>query len=109
MYWVTFIISGFTVASIPWIAKHFSNQIAGLVLLIPVMFTLSIIVQYLANGEKATTEMVKASLIGYPSILIFLGLCIFLFQRHYHLAVVLGISLGAWLISALIVNYLLTK
>ncbi len=109
MFWITFFVSGFTVASIPWVAKHFSNQIAGLLLLLPVMFTLSIIVQYLAHGEKATVEMMKASLFGYPTILIFLGLGIILFQRHLSLPAVLVISLAGWLGTAVVVNWLLAK
>ena len=35
MFWITFVVSGLTVASIPWIAKHFSNEVAGLILLLP--------------------------------------------------------------------------
>ncbi len=73
------------------------------------MFTFSIIVEYLSNGEKATVGMVKASLIGYPSILIFLGLVIMLLQKHWNLAAVLAVSLAAWLAVAAAVNALLSK
>lgn len=109
MFWITFLVSGFIVASVPWVANHFSNRIAGLLLLLPVMFTLSIIVQYLSNGEKATIEMMKASLIGFPTIIIFLGMGIYLFQKHASLQIVIFVSLAVWSVTATLVNSFLLK
>jgi uncharacterized membrane protein (GlpM family) len=109
MFWITFLVSGLTVAMVPIVAKHLGNQIAGFLLLLPVMFTASIIVMYLTNGQNATIQMIKASIVGYPTILVFLVLCIVLLQRHMSLPVVLGISLSGWLVTAFIVNMFLAK
>ena len=67
MSWLRFIISGFLIASIPWVASHTSNRIAGYLL---------------AHGNAATVEMIEGSLIALPSLLIFglvptIILCIF--------------------------------
>lgn len=54
-----------------WIVSHFSNRIAGYIVLVPIMPAISIIVRYLSHSQKATTEMINDVLLALPSLLIF--------------------------------------
>lgn len=109
MFWVTFIVSGLIVASIPWVASHFSDQIAGFLVLLPVMMTLSIVVQYLSHGTKATTAMIQAMLWGLPTLLVFGLVAMLLLKHHVALAYIVVASLVAWLASVLAVNGIIGK
>src|SRR4051794_29740739 len=102
MFWITFLVSGLTVSSIPWVASHFSNRIAGYIVLMPVMMSISIIVQYLSHGPKATTEMVSGTLLALPTLLIFGLIAIFLIKQNFSLPFVVSIGIAGWLISVLI-------
>ena len=109
MFWVTFFISGLIVASIPWVASHFSNRIAGYLVLVPVMMTLSFLIQYLAHGQKATIQMIEATLWGLPTLLIF-GLSLIVALKN-STGIYLGllISLPIWLLSVYVVNLLANR
>jgi len=104
MFWITFFVSGLTVASIPWIASHFSNRIAGYIVLVPVMMTISVVVQYLSHGPKATTEMVGGTLLALPTLLVFGLLAIFLIKQNLALPFVVLISIIGWFLSVLAIN-----
>lgn len=109
MFWITFFVSGLTVASIPWIASHFSNRISGYIVLIPVMMTLSLIVQYLSHGPEATTEMINSTLIALPTLLVFGLIAIFMIKQNFSLPLIVIFSIAGWLITVLIINNLVTK
>lgn len=109
MFWITFFVSGLTVASIPWIASHFSNRIAGYIVLIPVMMTLSLIVQYLSHGPKATTEMINGTLIALPTLLVFGLLAIFMIKQNFPLPLIVIFSIAGWLVAVLAINHLIAK
>ncbi len=109
MFWITFLISGLIVASIPWVASHFNNQIAGFLVLVPVMMTLSIIVQHLSHGTKATAEMIQAMLWGLPTLLVFGLVAMVLLKNNVALAFAIIASLVAWLASVLAVNAIIGK
>ena len=42
MFWLRFLIGGFIVAAVPWVATHVNNRVAGYLITIPVIFTLGI-------------------------------------------------------------------
>lgn len=109
MFWITFFVSGLTVASIPWIASHFSNRIAGYIVLIPVMMTISVVVQYLSHGPKATTEMIYGTLLALPTLLIFGLLAIFLIKQNLSLPLVILFSITGWLVAVLAINTMVSK
>ena len=109
MFWITFFVSGLTVASIPWIASHFSNRIAGYIVLVPVMMTLSLVVQYLSHGPRATTEMLNSTLLALPTLLVFCLLATFLIKQNFSLPLIVIFSIAGWLISVLAINSLVTK
>lgn len=109
MFWITFLVSGLTVASIPWISSHFNTRVAGYLILVPVMMTLSIIVQYLAHGQKDTIAMLRSTLYGLPTLLIFGLTAIVLLKSDQRIFVVIAGSLISWFISVFILNQLLIK
>jgi uncharacterized membrane protein (GlpM family) len=104
MFWITFFVSGLTIASIPWIASHFSNRIAGYILLVPVMMVIGLIVQYTSHGPKATQEMITGVLYGLPTLLVFGVAAIIAIKHHAALPVVIAISIVAWLLSLLLIH-----
>lgn len=106
---ITFVVSGFIVASIPWVASHFSNRIAGYIVLVPVMMSLSLIMQYLSHGQKATIEMVIGTLSALPTLLIFGLLAIMLMRQNVSLPLVVVVSIVGWLLSLLAVNAITGK
>jgi uncharacterized membrane protein (GlpM family) len=109
MFWITFFVSGLTVASIPWIANHFSNRIAGYVVLVPVMMTLSLIVQYLSHGPKAATEMISGTLLALPTLLVFGLLTIILIKQNFSLPLVVFFSIAGWVLTVLAINSMVSK
>jgi hypothetical protein len=109
MFWITFFVSGLTVASIPWIAGHFNNNVAGYLVLVPVMMTLSIVVQYLAHGQKDTVEMIRATIFGLPTLLVFGLSAIALLKSGLNIFFVITASLVLWFASVIVLNQILTK
>jgi uncharacterized membrane protein (GlpM family) len=109
MFWVTFLVSGLIVASIPWVASHFSNRIAGYVVLLPVMMLLSFTVQYLSNGQKATVEMIYSTIWALPTLLVFGLVALLLLKQNVTLPIAMSASLGAWLVSVMILNAVISK
>jgi uncharacterized membrane protein (GlpM family) len=109
MFWITFLVSGLIVASIPWVASYFNNYIAGFLVLLPVMLTLSLGVQYISHGEKATIEMMKAALWGLPTLLAFTLVAIIMLKNHVNLPLTILASLSGWLVTAYVINGLISK
>ena len=109
MFWITFLVSGLIVASVPWLASHFSNRIAGYVVLIPVVMIISFTVQYRAHGAKATIEMIQGTLYGLPALLVFGLVAIILIKNNLALPLVMILSVSGWLLSLLAINSILGK
>ena len=109
MYWVIFVISGFIVASVPWVAGHFGSRVAGYLVLIPVMMLLSFSVQYISHGPKATTDMIQGTLWGLPSLLIFGLVALFALRNHSSLPLAMVLSLVGWFVSLLVINNVLAR
>jgi uncharacterized membrane protein (GlpM family) len=109
MFWITFFVSGLIVASVPWLASHFSNRIAGYVVLIPIMMLVSFTVQYRAHGTKATIEMIQGTLYGLPTLLVFGLVAIILIKNNLALPLAMTLSLSGWLLSLLAINFILGK
>lgn len=109
MFWITFFVSGLTVASIPWIASHFSHRVAGYIVLVPVMMALSLIVQHMAHGPKATADMISGTLFALPSLLVFGLVAIFLLKNDVSLLLIVPISTAGWLVAILAINSIFGK
>jgi ABC-type tungstate transport system substrate-binding protein len=109
MFWITFFVSGLTIASIPWVASHFNNQIAGYLVVVPIMMTISIIVQYNAHGPKNTIEMIAATLLALPTLAVFGLTTIILIKHDASLPVVILSSLLLWFVLVFLLNQILAK
>jgi uncharacterized membrane protein (GlpM family) len=109
MFWITFVISGFIVASVPWIAGHFSNRIAGYVVLVPIMMLISFSVQYMAHGQKATIEMIQGTLYALPTLLVFGLVASVLLKNNFALPLAMALGTTAWFLSLLAINHLVGK
>lgn len=106
MFWLTFFISGLIVASIPWVASHFSNQVAGYLVLVPVMMSLSIITQFKSHGAEATTQMIAATLWALPTLAVFGISMMLLLKNGAPLMLALPAGLVVWLCAIIVVNWI---
>ena len=108
MYWITFFVSGLIVSSIPWVAGHFNNRIAGYILLVPVIFTLGLINQYISHGRLASADMIKSTIIALPALLIFALAAYILLKNNINLVLTLALSLLAWFVTIFLINLIST-
>jgi hypothetical protein len=109
MFWITFVVSGLTIASIPWVASHFSDRVAGYIVPVPIMMALSIIVQYTSHGPKATIDMVSGTLQGLPTLLVFGLVAIALMRHNVALPLVVAVSVAGWLSSLVAIHVIVGK
>lgn len=109
MFWITFFVSGLLVASIPWVASHFGNHVAGYVVLLPIILTLSLIVQYVSHGENASIEMLRTAFWALPTLLVFIAVAIIALKNHLSLPLAIVLSLAAWFVVVLLIQSRLGK
>ena len=106
MFWIRFIIGGFLIALVAWVAGYVNNRVAGYLVAVPIMFTLSFLFQYLAHGNKTTIELVQGTLFALPALVVFGLISIYALWHDMPIAPTLIASFLGWIISVLIINQL---
>jgi len=98
-----FVTAGLLVATLPIVANQFGDRVAGLILLCPVVTLTGLVVLGLDRGIESVARTSLASLIGVPTVLVFLLTVHFCARQRLAPPLFFGMGLLAWLVSAVII------
>jgi len=95
-----FIGAGLIAAALPAIARGFNDQLAGIVLLFPVVTVSGFLVLGLDRGVHAVAQASGASVITLPAVLVFLSTVHVAARQQRPLVWVLVSGLAGWVVTA---------
>lgn len=94
-------LAGLLAASVVILANTGSHRLAGLLISFPAILLTSVFVIGSTAGQKVAIDVVRANVIALPVWLVTVA-AIWISLRHLPLAASLGVSLGVWLVAALV-------
>lgn len=95
-----FVAAGLLVATLPWVAGRFGPNVAGLLLLFPVVTLSGLAVLGLHGGVLVVAEASRAALTAVPAVLLFLVAVHIAARWALPVPVVLAVGVTAWLLAA---------
>jgi uncharacterized membrane protein (GlpM family) len=100
-----FFFGGTLVLGVSIIAKYGKSSVAGVMALFPAVTVVSFYFMSKTVEKKKVLEAITASTISFPTVLAFLIVLYFSYQK-FDIIKSLLISISGWLITAVAINYI---
>jgi len=99
---IRFVVGGAMIVAVSLLGKSKYPQIAGLAVLFPAVTLVGYYFLVTAQGKEAVRPMIGYSLLGLPTVLVFL-LCLYFTLSRFDTLTSFAIAIGAWLGTAVLV------
>lgn len=98
-----FLAAGLLVATLPLVAHKFGDTVAGIVLLFPLLTFTGLLVLGLERGIDSIARASISSVLGIPTVLVFLLTVYFTARQRMAIPFVFGSAFTAWFVCAVLI------
>ncbi|OHB32501.1 MAG: hypothetical protein A2X84_04350 [Desulfuromonadaceae bacterium GWC2_58_13] len=101
---IRFVVGGAMIVVICLLGKSKYPQLAGLAVLFPAVTLVGYYFLISEQGKDAVRTMIGYSLLGLPTVLVFL-LCLYFALGKFDIFTSFSIAIGAWLLTAVLIYW----